>query len=373
MLVVVQAASIVHEEAFGFAQLYDYGSGQYPTASETSPPVATRLASPPPMTVGTVFDLASVTKVMGTTMAMMLLVDRGQVELDTPVHTWLPSFAQGDRADITPRMLLTHTSGLPQWLPTYYHGSTAEDVWPWMDDQPLSWTPGSERHYSDLGFMTLGRIVEAVTEMGLDAFLAAEIYRPLGLETVGFRPRSHTTPVESAGPFAATSHGNPFERRMVHDLDFGYRIDSDADAWDDWRRRTLMGEVNDGNAWHAFGGVAGHAGLFANAGDLAVLLSGLLNGGLWSGSPLVQPETVDAFLVEQRPGQALGWQLPEYAPTGSWGHTGFTGTFVLGVPGEDLGIVLLTNKQNLGVDEDTGYTDVGPLNRAVTSALTGSD
>lgn len=374
VLVVTHRGEVVHERAFGFAHLYEYGSGQYPTSTATSPPVTARLNDPLPMTAGTIFDLASVTKVMATTMATMLLVDRGLVDLDTPVSAWLPAFATADRAAITPRMLLTHTSGLPQWWPTYYHGTTPSAVWAWMDTIPLSYEPGLERRYSDLGFMTLGRLVESVTGTPLDAFLAEEVYEPLGVETVGFRRAGEAadgTPTDR--PIAATSHGNPFERRMVHDPDFGYLIDLDGDSWRGWRTRTLVGEVNDGNAWHAFGGVAGHAGLFASAPDLAVILAGLLREGEWGNGQLIQPETVRAFMAEQVEGQALGWQLPDHAPEGAWGHTGFTGTFVLGVPDQELGIVLLTNKQNLGVDEDTGYTDVGPLNRAVTSALTGSD
>lgn len=370
VLAVTHRGEVVHARAFGHAHVFEYGAGQYPDGDVLSPAPTERLDGPVPMEVGTVFDLASVTKVMATTMAMMLLVDRGLVDLDAPLSRWLPAFATGERATITPRMLLTHTSGLPQWWPTYYHASAPTEVWTWMDSIPLTWTPGTERHYSDLGFMTLGRLVEAVSGTPLDDFVAHEFYGPLALGTIGFRPEGAAGQPVAPGEIAATSHGNPFERRMVHDTDFGYSIDVDPESWDGWRRRVLVGEVNDGNAWHAFGGVAGHAGLFADATDLAHLLLFLLADGRGPGGPLVDPATVAAFTSEQVEGQALGWQLPEYAPEGSWGHTGFTGTFVLGVPSRDLGIVLLTNKQNLGVDADTRYTDVGPLNRAVTSVLT---
>jgi CubicO group peptidase (beta-lactamase class C family) len=159
---------------------------------------------------------------------------------------------------------------------------------------------------------------------------------------------------------------------MVHDADFGYRIDGDADAWNGWRRRTLQGEVNDGNAFHAFGGVAGHAGLFSTAADLAVLLGLLLDRGSHEGVRIIAPEVVDLFLSPTPPdaGQALGWQVPSDAPPGSFAHTGFTGTYVFGAPDRRLGVVLLTNRQNLGVDSVTSYPDVGPLQRAVTAALT---
>ena len=159
---------------------------------------------------------------------------------------------------------------------------------------------------------------------------------------------------------------------MVHDPDFGYEIPGDANAWDGWRQRTLRGEVNDGNAYHAFGGVAGHAGLFSTASELKVLLDLMLNEGEAGGRRLVGAETVRDFLRPVVDGQALGWQLPDYAPPGSFGHTGFTGTFVLGVPAHGLSLVLLTNRQNGGVDADTRYPDIAPLQRAVTASITES-
>lgn len=353
------------ERAFGYARLLDFGDGQYPGGAG---PAA--LSAPVPMTAGTLFDLASVTKVMATTMAVMMLVDRGEVDLDAPASTYLPDLAGEGRESITVAHLLTHRSGLPQWLPTYYHASDADAAWAWVRSRPLSWPVGAERHYSDLGFMTLGRLVEVVSGRGLDDFVRDEVYGPLGMTRTGFVPTGD--PATADGPFAATSHGNPFERRMVHDRDFGYRIEGDPDAWSDWRRYTLLGEVNDGNAHHAFGGIAGHAGLFAPAADLQRLLRLLLDGGVSrDGTRLVSGETVARFLASTGDGQALGWQLPGYAPDGSFGHTGFTGTFVLGVPARDLSIVLLTNRQNTGVDAETSYVDVGPLQRALVAALTG--
>ena len=348
--------------AHGFSKLYDFGDGQYPGQAGL-----TRLTPPDRMTPATVFDLASVTKVMATTMAMILLVDRGAVDVDAPISTYLPDFTGPDRGTITPRHLLTHRSGLPQWLPVYYHASDADAAYEYVRSRPLTWPVGEERHYSDLGFMVLGRLVEAVSGTDLDAFLQTELYGPIGLATTGFLPE--------VGPraVAATSHGNPFERRMVHDTSFGYRIEGDADEWDSWRRYTLAGEVNDGNAHHAFEGVAGHAGLFASAAELEVLLRLLLDGGVGAdGERFAAADVVERFLAPTGEGQALGWQLPDYAPDGSFGHTGFTGTFVLGVPSQELAVVLLTNRQNVGVDGETGYIDVGPLQRAVVEALAGS-
>jgi CubicO group peptidase (beta-lactamase class C family) len=159
---------------------------------------------------------------------------------------------------------------------------------------------------------------------------------------------------------------------MVYDTTFGYLIRGDPHAWDGWRRYTLEGEVNDGNAWHAFGGVAGHAGLFSTARELGVLVQLLLDRGEHGGRRFIRAGTVEAFLAPTGDGQALGWQVPAYAPPGSFVHTGFTGTYVLGVPAQRLAVVLLTNRQNVGVDARGLYPDVGPLQRAVAEALVGS-
>lgn len=348
VLLVMEGDRVVFERAYGLAR--------------TAP-------VPTPMTTETVFDLASVTKVMATTLAVMVLDDRGLVSLDEPVHTYLSDFTGGGKEEITPRHLLTHRAGLAQWQPTYYHADTPDEAYAFVRDLPLSWPVGAERHYSDLGFMVLGRLVEAVSGQPLEAFTERAIYRPLGLEHTGFRPTGALDLPEE--PLAATSRGNPFERRMVHDPDFGYRIDGDPLSWEGWRAYWLQGEVNDGNAFHAFGGVAGHAGLFSNARDLGSLLRLVLDGGTTaSGESLIDDDVVRRYLVPTGDAQALGWQLPTWAPDGSFGHTGFTGTFVLGVPALDLAVVLLTNRQNFGVDSETTYPDIGALQRAVTAALT---
>lgn len=143
----------------------------------------------------------------------------------------------------------------------------------------------------------------------------------------------------------------------------------DPGVWNEWRHSTLLGEVNDGNAFHAFGGMAGHAGLFSTASELQVLLQVLLNRGSYGEHRFLSPAVVEEFLASTGEGQALGWQIPDNAPAGSFSHTGFTGTFVLGVPRDDLAVVLLTNRQNTGVDETASYPDVDPLRRAVVEVL----
>jgi len=335
-----------HTTAYGWAQLYGYGGDS--------------LNAPVPMTTTTAFDLASVTKVMATTMAVMLLIDRGALDLDAPVHEYLSDFRGAGKDRVTLTHLLTHRAGLAQWQPVYYHAGDPDAAYAYVRDLPLSWSVGNERHYSDLGFMLLRRIVEQVSGVSLDRFLTEELYEPLGLQVTRFG---------ADAPVAATSQGNPFEHRMVHDTTFGYRYYGDPDSWDDWRLRTLVGEVNDGNAHHAFGGVAGHAGLFSNAADLQVLLQMLVDGGEVDGRRVLQESTVTRFLTPVVEGQALGWQVPTGTPPGSFAHTGFTGTWVFGVPAEGLTVVLLTNRQNGGVGADGRYVDVGALQEGVMAAL----
>lgn len=370
VLLVSEGGRTVLNRAYGWARLYEYGAGQYGAwRSEVDPDERPggirRLDDPRAMTTDTRFDLASVTKVMATTFAVMLLVDDGTLALDTTLQAYLPDFLGDGKEAITLRHLLTHRAGLYQWQPTYYHASDADAAYAYIRDLPLAWGVGEGRHYSDLGFMLLGRVVEEVSGATLEDVLRSRLWEPLGLSRTGFGPLADAVPV------ASTSHGNPFEHRMVHDTLFGYRYAGDPEAWNGWRRHTLAGEVNDGNAYHAFGGRAGHAGLFSTADELVVLLRLLLDRGEAGGRRYLRPETVDRFLTSNGDGQALGWQVPAYAPEGSFAHTGFTGTFVLGVPSRALAVVLLTNRQNLGLDGGWAYPDVGPLQRDVTTALTG--
>jgi CubicO group peptidase (beta-lactamase class C family) len=173
VLLVARDGVVLHEKAFGYARLYEGG---------------TRLKSPEPMTVGHIFDLASVTKVMAITWAMMLLVDRGLVELDDPVYTYLPDFRGPDKDRITLRDLLTHRSGLHRWKPVYYHAGSPAEAYAYIRDLPLEFEVAEARRYSDLGFMVAGYIVEAVTGRPLDLFLGQELYGPLGLTRTGFLP-----------------------------------------------------------------------------------------------------------------------------------------------------------------------------------------
>ncbi len=358
--------TLLHK-AYGWSQLYDYGDGQYQTALPMSRNLR-RLQPAVPMSTNTRFDLASVTKVMATTFAVMLLVDRNQLELDAPIYTYLTDFQGEEKDHITVRNLLTHRSGLQQWQPIYYHASNAAESYRFIRDLPLGWHVGKEYHYSDLGFMLLGMIVEKITGEQLDQFLNDHLYSQLGLMSIGFRPKQMLGAKNPAVKFAATSHGNPYEHRMVHDTEFGYTYPGNPDQWDDWRSYTLIGEVNDGNSYHAFSGVAGHAGLFSNAVNLKTLLNLLIHRGVHDGKRYLESETVELFWNSHE--KPLGWQKSENPSGAIFSHSGFTGTFVAGIPKEKLAVVLLTNRQNNGLKTDGYYEDMTLLEQELLQTLT---
>jgi CubicO group peptidase (beta-lactamase class C family) len=224
---------------------------------------------------------------------------------------------------------------------------------------------GEGRHYSDLSFMLIGYIIERVSGQTLDAFLAQRLYGPLGLPTIGFLPKAR-----GITEFASTEQGNVYEKHMVYDSTFAYKYRGDPTSWNGWRQYVLSGEVDDGNSWYANGGVAGHAGLFATARELSVLLDMLVARGASGGRQVLSAETVNRFLTRDKYDNYLGWQRPSYLPEGSFSHTGFTGTYVLGVPSQGLSIVLLTNRQNMGTNAQGYFPNLAPLQEAVARAIT---
>jgi CubicO group peptidase (beta-lactamase class C family) len=352
VLVVSKDGHIVKETAYGFAQLNDYAMR--------------RLDQPVPMRTSTVFDLASVTKVMAGTNAIMLLVDEGKVDVDAPVYTYLPDFRGVHLDSIRVRHLLQHSAGLVQWQPLYYSASNKAQTYQVIRNMPLQWGVGEGRHYSDLSFMLIGYIVERVSGQSLDAFLAQRLYAPLALPVIGFNPRTR-----GITELASTEQGNLYEKHMVYDSTFAYKYRGDPASWNGWRQYVLSGEVDDGNSWYANGGVAGHAGLFATARELSVLLDMLLDHGASGGRQLIKPETVNRFFTRDRYDNYLGWQRPATLPEGSFSHTGFTGTYVLGVPSQHLSIVLLTNRQNMGTNAQGYFPNLAPLQEAVAKAIVG--
>ncbi len=270
----------------------------------------------------TIYDLASLTKVVGTTAAVMALVEAGRIELDAPVRSYVPEFAGDGKDSVTGRHLLAHTSGLPAGLNLYGRATSPEDALRQVFESRLVLRPGEVALYSDLGMILLAEVVRRAAGEPVDRFLAWRIFAPLGMSTTMFLPPLNLW--TQTPPSALTS-----ERDFV-----------------------LRGVVHDGNAFR-LGGVAGHAGLFSTARDLAVFAQMLLNRGAYGGVRLFAPPTVATFTSRQ-PGageRALGWDTPgpessagSYFSARSFGHTGYTGTSIWIDPARDLFVVLLTNR-----------------------------
>jgi len=303
----------------------------------------------------TLYDLASLTKVLVTTTALMQLYEAEAIALDDPVATYLPAFARAGKDEVTLRHLLTHTSGLPAHRPYFEEGMrTLEAVVEAIAQEPLAHAPGTAYQYSDLGFITLGAVIEAVSGQSLDAYAEAEIFQPLGMHDTSYRGRG-----EPDARIAPTEH----------DLSF--------------RQRLLQGEVHDENAW-ALGGVAGHAGVFSTARDLARFGYMLANEGRIQGAAFLQPETLATFTSAVAPSEhsrALGWDTRStagYSSAGqhfgprSFGHTGFTGTSLWVDPDEALFVLLLSNRVH-PTRENRGHIAVRPaLADLVHTAIEGA-
>lgn len=286
-----------------------------------------------PMHRGTVHDLASVSKVVGTTTALHRLASMGLLDFDDLVTRFVPSF--GGDAGATVRDLLQHRAGLWEWQPLYL--APGGDPFATIDDLPLRYPPRSGRHYSDLGFMHLGRVVEAAAGAPLDAAVRDLVARPLGLGSLGYGP------VE--GEAATSSNGDEAERRMVatgHPYPASWSGTGFA-----WRTSPVNGEANDGNCFHAFGGVAGHAGLFGSIDDVLDVAAALSRADerpeFWN------PEvTADVVAAGPDAEQALGWRRRELVVQGErmpllW-HPGFTGCAVGFVPGRGIAVAFASNR-----------------------------
>jgi CubicO group peptidase (beta-lactamase class C family) len=347
----------IYRKAFGFAERND---------DQNQP-----LVHPVPMTTDVLFDLASLTKVAGTATSIMLLVDRGLINVDDPVGKYIPAFDTGNKKQITIRHLLTHTAGLITWYPLFYRANNKEEVYKLINELPLAFPVGTSRHYSDLGFILLGEIIEKVSGMPLDQFDQKNIFIPLGMHHTTYNPLAN-----GFAKFAATSHGNPYETRMVHDTSLGYVFkEIDPDQWKDWRTYTLRGEVNDGNAWYALKGVSGHAGLFSTIDDLQKLVDMLMNHGKVKGKQFISEKTIRLFLTQDDFKNGLGWMMDpgdsfmKNGPEGTFGHTGFTGTSIAVVPSLNISVILLINRQNMGLLPAGYYYNPNPLRKEIFEAI----
>ena len=303
----------------------------------------------------TLYDLASLTKVIGLTTAMMLAVDSGLIELDAPIQRYVPGFTGRNKDRVTVRHLLVHASGLPAWRPLFRETATREEALTLADTTPLDTIPGVRYLYSDLGAIVLTQAVEAVFQQRLDSLLAKRVFPSMRMSSTRYLP-----PHEWLPRIAPTEN-------------------------DPWRGRILRGEVHDENAAR-LNGISGHAGLFSTAPDL-------LRFGEWIlwvvsdpqfGMPAARVvneewlrfQVAGSFLKRQGipPGssRALGWDTPSSGSSAgslldhsSVGHTGFTGTSIWIDPTRELVIVLLTNRVHPTRDNNR----MGPVRRGVADRV----
>ncbi len=267
-----------------------------------------------------IYDLASLTKVIGTTTAMMVLYDQGRIDLDSPVSRYLPDFSGGLKDQVTLRHLLTHRAGLPAGRELWRIAQTPAQARAAVLSSPIHCIPGNCYEYSDLGADILGFVAEAVSGESLDVFLELNVFAKLGMTDTHYllslTDVARTAPTEIAPP-----RGYP-----------------------------LRGEVHDENAW-ALGGVAGHAGLFSTASDLSVFAQMLLEGGKYNGVRIVADSTVALFTRRAAGHRALGWDTcdggagcGQHLSGRAYGHTGFTGTSLWIDPDRQVFVILLTNR-----------------------------
>jgi serine-type D-Ala-D-Ala carboxypeptidase len=273
--------------------------------------------------VESIFDLASVSKVVATSSMTMILYERGLLDLDSPVVGVLPEFAGEDtrRREITFRMLLAHSSGLPAYEKLYLRATEREEFLREVFSVRLKNSPATHTEYSDIGFILLGIALERIAEEPLDRFCQREVFGPLAMVHTAFRP-----PVGWKSQIPPAADDQTF------------------------RKRIIQGEVQDENA-SVLGGVAGHAGVFSTAANLAIFAHAMLNRG----APIVRPQTLALFTRRETspPGtsRALGWDTPsspsqsgKYFSPSSFGHLGYTGTSLWIDPERQLSVTLLTNR-----------------------------
>ena len=317
-----------------------------------------------PMTIDTIFDLASLTKVVATATSIMILVERGKVRLSDPVSLYIPELKGEGRERVTIEELLIHRSG-------YAPDFDLREQWVGYDEaikrlimEPLRTPPGTRFVYSDINYIALGEVVKRVSGMSLDSFAKTNIFDPLKMRDTGFRPA-----------IALQSRIAPTEKRrgqLSYLGDSPTNAGTDGDVW-------LRGQVHDPTSFR-MNGVAGHAGLFSTAADLSIYCQMILNGGQYKGVRVLAPATVAEMtrprLVTDTGGtRGLGWDINttfsanrgDLFPLGSFGHTGFTGTSLWIDPASGMFVVFLSNRVH-----PNGKGDVGPLRGRVASIVAAS-
>jgi CubicO group peptidase (beta-lactamase class C family) len=301
----------------------------------------------------TMWDLASLTKVIGLTTAVMQLVDQQRIDLEAPLQRYLPTWTGRNKEKVTVRHLLTHTSGLPAFKAYDEITHDPDSLAKLMFATPLDLEPGAKMVYSDIGAYMLGRLVEEISGQSLDLYLHDRVFEPLAMHETTYRP-----------PISLWPRIAPTELDTVQ------------------RRRLVRGMVHDERAYY-LGGVSAHAGLFSSGHDLARFAMMYLNGGALDGARVIQPATIAKFTAyadSTFSNRGIGWQKPELpgmryttaAPwaghtmsTRSYGHTGFTGTSIGMDPTRDLFVILLSNR----VDPTRNNNKISEVRRQLTDAI----
>lgn len=354
-LLVAKDGVIIKNEAYGVIKAYDHsGKVEYSI----------------PVTKDTLYDLASNTKMYATNYAVQKLVSEGKLDIDMKISEVIPGFAQFDekKEQLTLRHLLTHTAGFipsPKYSDDSYlhpverngqivnvldqnndgkndvYTQNPDEILEMIERTPLEYTPGSKNVYSDVDYMLLGLIVEQVSRQKFDVFCQEQIFGPLGLTHTVFNPLQNGFNKDQCA--ATEIFGNTREGHV---------------NFPNIRTEVVQGEVHDEKAYYSMGGVAGHAGLFSNAGDLAVLMQVMLNGGGYGNVELFDQKTIDTFTAPSKTNDTYGlgwrrqgsgayaWSFGDQAPDSTIGHTGWIGTATSIDKENDLMIVWLTNTKN---------------------------
>jgi uncharacterized protein YbbC (DUF1343 family)/CubicO group peptidase (beta-lactamase class C family) len=316
------------------------------------------------MTLDTIFDLASLTKVVATTTSIMILIEAGKIRLSDPVVQFIPEMKGEGRDAITIEQLMTHVSGFAPDFDLRERWTGYDEAIKHLYREPLRTPPGARFVYSDINYIALGEVVHRVSGMMLDEFARRNIFTPLGMRDTGFNPipslRARIAPTEKR------------RGQMNYLGDSGANSGAEGEQW-------LRGQVHDPTSFR-MGGIAGHAGLFSTANDLAIFCQMLLNGGVYNGVRILSPLTIATMIrpravSETGAARGLGWDLAttfssnkgDLFPLGSFGHTGFTGTSIWIDPATDSFVIFLSNR----VHPD-GKGDVGPLRGRVASIVASS-
>lgn len=336
-LLIIKDDHIVYRKAWGAAKKYD-GS--------------VRMAHPIPATTDTMYDLASNTKMYATNFALQKLMSEGKLHPGDLISTYIPGFGDkpGDeikgKSTLRVADLLHHTGGFPA-DPQYPNKAVAGHLYSQdkattlerIRNTPLEYKPGTKHLYSDVDYMLLGFIVESITQQPLDQYVENNIYRPLGLTHTVFNPLK-----------------KGFRKEQIAATELNGNTRDGVIRFPNIRTTTLWGEVHDEKAFYSMGGVSGHAGLFSNTGDIAVLMQTMLNGGGYGNVRLFSPDIVKAFTQSSKEDASfgLGWRVngsasmtPTFGTLASpqtYGHTGWTGTLTVIDPVKHMAIVLLSNK-----------------------------